>query len=91
MMSGYRTQSRDTSRESERLLIEAYRSMDSVEKVRRMTELSLGCREWARAGIRSRHPEADEREVEMRLLALRLDRDTMIRLFDWDPDERGYG
>ena len=90
-MSGYRTQARDTSPEMERHLIEAYRGMDAVEKVQRLTELSLASREWAEAGIRDRHPNADDREVFIRLASLRLDRDTMIRLFDWDPDERGYG
>lgn len=53
-------------------------------------ELSLACRELARAGIRSRHPDASEDEIRLRLAALTLDRETMIRLFDWDPREKGY-
>jgi hypothetical protein len=39
----------------------------------------------ARAGILERHPHATGREIE-----LHLDRDTMIRVFGWDPEKQGW-
>lgn len=86
----HHTQSRDTTHEAERIQIEAWRRMAPVEKLRIVSELIRATEELARAGILERHPDASEREVEMRLAALRLDRATMIRLFDWDPKIQGY-
>ena len=84
----YRTQSRDTTPDAERIQLEAWRRMTPAQKLR--IELVRASEELARAGIRERHPDADEREVELRLAALRMDRSTMIRLFDWDPEVEGY-
>lgn len=44
----------------------------------------------ALAGIRQRHGALDERELRLRLYALRLDREDMIRAFGWDPELEGY-
>lgn len=44
----------------------------------------------ALAGIIARHPQASERERRLRRAALRLDRDTMVRAFGWDPAIHGY-
>ncbi len=90
-MSGYRPQSRDTSEAADRLLMDAYRRMPPWEKARRVSDLTRACQELALAGIRERHPDADERELRLRLAALWLDRDTMIRVFSWDPEKEGYG
>lgn len=72
--TGYRTQSPDTSLDAERILIEAYRRVPSWEKVRRVSEMARACAEFARAGIRSRHPAATKREVGLCLAALRFSR-----------------
>jgi hypothetical protein len=88
--AGYQTQSPDTSPEVERILFEGYRRMTAPEKARRITELCAACEQLARAGIRERHPDATEREIRLRLASLRLDRETMIRVFDWDPERMGY-
>ena len=37
-----------------------------------------------------RHPGATDRGVELRLMALRVDRTTMIKFFNWDPEREGY-
>jgi hypothetical protein len=87
---GYRTQSPDTSRKVESILIEAYRRMSTWEKVRRVTEMTRACEQLARIGIQARHPEATGREVYLRLAALKLDRETMVRAFGWDPEQEGY-
>jgi len=86
----YRTQSVDTAFEVERLLVEAYRHMPPWEKARRVTDLVQTLDMLALAGIAERHPQATERERRLRLAALRLDRDTMVRAFGWDPAVEGY-
>lgn len=40
----------------------------------------------AESGVRSRYPEASEREIFLRAAALRLPRDLMIRAYGWDPE-----
>ncbi len=64
--------------------------MTPPQKARLISELVRTTERLARAGIRLRHPSADEREIGLRLMALRLDRATMIRFFDWDPEREGY-
>lgn len=44
----------------------------------------------ALAGVRSRHPQADERECLLRIASLYLPTDLMRKAFGWDPDEKGY-
>lgn len=43
--------------------------------------------QMSESGVRSRYPDASEREVFLRSAALRLPRDLMIRAYGWDPDE----
>ena len=38
------------------------------------------------SNIRSMYPEAEDREVFLRLAARRLPRDLMIKAYSWDPD-----
>ncbi|MBI3273306.1 MAG: hypothetical protein HYZ53_30235 [Planctomycetes bacterium] len=87
---GYKTQSEDTSYDVERMLFEAYRRMQPWEKARRIAEDSRFCDELSLIGIRSRHPEATDEELRLRLGALRLGRETMLKVFGWDPATRGY-
>jgi hypothetical protein len=87
---GVRTQSRDTCVEIERRQIEIWRAMPPERKLAIVSELTRTVDDLARAGIRERHPDATPREIELRLGALRLERATMIRVFGWDPEERGY-
>ncbi|MEE8584101.1 MAG: hypothetical protein V3T83_04545 [Acidobacteriota bacterium] len=45
----------------------------------------------AAARIREQYgPRISDRELQMRLAALQLDRKIMIEVFDWDPEEKGY-
>lgn len=80
----------DTAPEVEELLVEAYRRMSPKEKVARVADLNRTVRALALAGIRDRYGEGLSPEEErLRLAALTLDRDTMIRAFGWDPAEHG--
>jgi hypothetical protein len=52
--------SADTSPEAERIQVERWCQMSSVEKVRAVAELSRAAQELALAGIRLRHPGASD-------------------------------
>ncbi len=82
-MSHYRTQSRDTSREAEEVLMEGYRRMEPWEKIELMCELSKAAEELALSGIRMRYPDAEEAELRMRLASLRLSPTEMREAFGW--------
>ena len=90
-MGEYRTQALDTSREVEARVVEGWRSMSAAQKVQQVQQLIRTSRRFSLAGIRARHPEATEKELRLRLASYWLDRETMIRLFGWDPEVRGYG
>ncbi|HUP42826.1 MAG TPA: hypothetical protein VM599_06410 [Thermoanaerobaculia bacterium] len=86
-----RTQSSDTSPDAETVQIEGYRRMTPAQKARIVEDLNLAVRQMAAARIRSRYgPDLPERELRLRLAALWLDRETMIRAFGWDPEKEGY-
>lgn len=80
----------DTSRAAEEHLFEHYRRLEPWEKVRIMCELGALVEAAARRGIRERHVGATEREVRLRLAALRHGADLVRRVWDWDPDVEGW-
>ena len=75
MKPSYRTQSADTSVEAERALFERLRRLKPREKADLLRALNRSARELALAGLRSRHPEADEAELRMRLAEQYIGRD----------------
>ena len=64
--------SRDTTADVERLQVEAWRRMTSVEKAALMSQATHDVVALALSGIRQRHPDALERECFIRLAALQL-------------------
>ncbi len=65
--------------------------MTPCQKLRRVVELGVAAEAMATARIRARYgPEISPRELRLRLAALQLDRRTMVEVFDWDPEEKGY-
>jgi len=80
----------DTSPEAERILIEGFRAMSPREKMARVAAMNQAVTQLARARIRRQYGPISDCEMRLRLAALRLDRDTMIRVFNWDPEEKGY-
>ena len=56
---------------------------EKLEMTFGLTEMIFGLQESA---IRSKYPHATEREVFLRCAARRLDRDTMIKVYGWDPN-----
>jgi hypothetical protein len=83
-------QTSDSSPEVEDRQIEAWRAMTPAAKLHLVSELVRATEELALAGVRLRHPGASEREQRLRLAALRLDRETLVRWLDWDPEREGY-
>ncbi len=55
---------------------------EKIGLVFQLIELAYGA---ARSGIRRAHPDAPEDEERARLAALHLDRDTVMRVYGWDP------
>jgi hypothetical protein len=84
------TQSLDTAPAIEERQLEAWRRMTPAQKLHVVCELVRASEELARVGLRQRHPRATERELALRLAALRLDRPTLLRWLAWDPEREGY-
>lgn len=80
----------DTPAKIQKFLIAGYRKMSAQQKLERVTELTQAVQQLALARIRKQYGELPEREQRLRLAALWLDRDTMIRVFQWDPRQKGY-
>jgi hypothetical protein len=83
-------QSQDTPSHIQKMLIAGYRKMSAQQKLKRVDELTLAVQQLALARIRKRCGTCSEREQHLRLASLWLDRETMIRLFQWDPLKEGY-
>ncbi len=84
-------QSADTPLDVEERWIERYRQMTEQERLAIALDLSEAVRQLALAGIRERYgPNLSEREERLRLAALTIDRETMIKAFGWDPEIEGY-
>jgi len=59
------------------------------QKLQKVFGIGAMLNELVRADLRSRYPDATERETQLRLASRSIDRDLMIRAFDWDPRVRG--
>ena len=80
----------DTHTVIEKIVIEGYRKMTSWEKMKRVSELNKAVQQLALSRIRKQYGDIPEHEQKLRLASLWLDRDTMIRVFDWDPKIKGH-
>jgi hypothetical protein len=80
----------DTDKGAEQAYVKMLREAPPWRKAAMVDSLTRTCQELAAAGIRMRHPEATEKEIRLRLAALWLDRELMIRMFNWDPAREGY-
>ena len=76
---------RDTSQEAHEFQLDGYRRMSLGQKAAIVAELSESVRSVACVGIRTRHPDYDEREVRQALVALLYGRDTALCLWPNEP------
>jgi hypothetical protein len=77
----------DTDPEVEAILIAGYRAMSVSQKLERVRALTRGVQELALLDIRRRHPEADERELALRLASRWIEPELMRRAFGWDTHD----
>jgi len=79
----------DTSPEAWEVQLRILREMSAEEKLRQVCALNAAVRELAMSGLRERYPSASEEELLKRYAALVLDRETVIRVYGWDPEVEG--
>lgn len=80
----------DTDPRAMQVWLDLLRKKPTGEKLAAVLDLSAFAIQMSEAGVRIRHPEADDREVFLRAAALRLPRDLMIRVYGWDPESDGH-
>ena len=80
----------DTPAHIQDLIIEGYRRMSPQDKLRRVSELTKAVQQLALARIKKQYGDISEHEQRLRLASLWLDRNTMARVFQWDPEIQGY-
>jgi hypothetical protein len=85
-----RTGISDTDPEVERKMIEITRAMPDWKKIEQVFSIIETTRALSMAGLRERYPRASEEELKKRLAALVLDRETVIKVYGWDPEIEGY-
>ena len=76
----------DTDAKTREVYFGLIREMPPGKRLARVFELCNFQESLQRGSVRKMYPNADEREVFLRVAARRLDRETMIRLYQWDPD-----
>jgi hypothetical protein len=76
----------DTDPKALEFFLDLHRKMTPGERVAQIFEMSSFMEGLQRSSVRSMYPDADEREVFLRVAARRLDRETMIKVYGWDPD-----
>jgi hypothetical protein len=74
----------DTDPKALEVFIDLQRKMTPAQKTAGIFQMKMLWR-TAEANERQNHPQANEREIFLRVAAHRLDRDTMIRVYGWDP------
>ena len=77
----------DTHPEAMKVWLDCIRKMTAGEKVAAVFDMNEMLMELVSSEIRRLYPHASEREVFLRRAARRLDRETMIRAYGWDPEE----
>lgn len=80
----------DTPPEVTAILVAGYRAMTPADRLRRVTDLNRATEILARARLRRKYGELDERTTRLRLAALRYPRELMVEAFGWDPRVEGY-
>lgn len=81
---------RDTSPDAFEVQLLIYRQMTPGQKLAQANALIKATRRLARAGLRSRHPDASEEELRKRFAALVLDAETVRKVYGWDVEAEGY-
>lgn len=89
MFDGTAPGASDTSPEVARMMVEIWRRATYEQKLQKVLSIGRSVNELARSYLRTQYPDATPREIELRLAARNLDRETMIKVFGWDPQVHG--
>ncbi|MBI3680269.1 MAG: hypothetical protein HY235_07705 [Acidobacteria bacterium] len=76
----------DTQPEAFAVYIDMMRKMPPGEKMRIALEMAAMMLRAYEDRVRREYPNAGEREVFLRAAALRLGRDTVLKVYGWDPE-----
>jgi hypothetical protein len=88
-MDGTAKGASDTPPSVDALMFELWRRATPSQKLQKVFGLGQMINALVRSEIRSRYPSATAREIDLRLASRNLDRETMIRAFNWDPELHG--
>jgi hypothetical protein len=77
----------DTDEHAQARYTELLRRMTPAQRLERAAALSMAVRELAMAGLRQRHPQANEEELKRRLVVRLYGREAGIRLFGSIPED----
>ena len=80
----------DTDKKVQALLIEGYKRMTEAERLQKVFELNRLLVKLMEAEVRHRYPNADEREIRLRVASRWLPSELMQKAFGWNPKERGF-
>ena len=64
--------------------------MSEAERLRKVCELNRLLVKLMEAEVRQRYPNADEREMRLRVASRWLPPELMQKAFGWNPKERGF-
>lgn len=70
-------------------LVVRYRQMSPQAKLEQVTQLTQAVQQLALVDLRRRYPQADERELQLRLASRWLPADWLRAHLGWDPDIEG--
>lgn len=76
----------DTDPRALEVYLRLHREMTPGERLARVFELCEFQDSLQIANVQSMYPQANEREVFLRVAARRLGRELMIAAYNWDPD-----
>ncbi|MCI0664435.1 MAG: hypothetical protein L0220_25530 [Acidobacteria bacterium] len=85
-----KTLSSDTAPEVEKIMIEGYRRMTAAKKLQIMQDLIHTAYWLALSDIIRKHPNAEPRELMLRLASRRMEPELLRKAFGWDLDVEGY-
>jgi len=77
---------RDTDAKALEVFLDLQRKMTGPEKIAAVFQMNEMLWELAESSVRQQYAEACDREVFLRTAARFHDRETMKRVYGWDPD-----
>jgi hypothetical protein len=76
----------DTDPKALEVFLARQRTMTATEKIEAVFQQNELLRSLTEARERQLHPDASDREIFLRVVAHRLDRETMMHVYGWHPD-----